>query len=211
MRMRVFALSVAILTCLACMGLGNSQAVDTKPRDELHGFEHSRHKVNKNIHHSFRSYYMYLAYSYCFSRHNVSLPGFERLFRSYSDMELQNAEKLMGYMVKRGMTFTFHSIHIGNNSCYDRDDDGESARTYVLRVITDTLKNQKMLLSNYIKTQETASLRNYPHLKHFIEDEFMEQKYLKIKEMADIKTRLRTLLLKKQSGFELFMFDKSLM
>nr|AHH31563.1 ferritin [Mizuhopecten yessoensis] len=215
--MWVLGVFVASLAWLAYVGPGNSQIVEAESAPELLcGFDEvqPRSHVNRNIRQPFLSYYQYLAISYCFARHNVTLPGFEGLFRSYSEMELQNAEKLMGYMVKRGMTFDFHSINVHSDrfiQCYERDDTGETAWSYVTKVTAHVLKNQKDLLNKYKKTHFSATSHNFPHLKAFIEDEFMEQKYQKIKEIADTQTRLERIRTNNHSELGLYLFDRSLL
>ncbi|XP_060063949.1 soma ferritin-like [Ylistrum balloti] len=211
---------VSILAWLTYVGPGNSQSPQVPPpvksANELYGFDEvkARSFMVKNIKTSFQSYYTYLAISYCFARHNISLPGFEKLFRSYTEMERQNAEKIMLYMIQRGMTFEFHSINPSkklSSQCYERADTGATEWSYVMSVIDFALGDQKHRLNLLKKTHYAAVTNDFPHLKHFLEDECMDQKYLKIKEIADIHARLKRIKDSTSPNLGLYLFDRSLL
>lgn len=213
----VFVATFVRLTCVVpcySQSVLAEQSFDPKPANELYGFDEARPRqfFHRNIKTSLQSYYQYLAISYCFSRHYVALPGFEGYFRSVSEMERQNADKLVAYLMKRGMTYDFASISVNDKfiQCYERDDSDVTAWSYVMKVVDFLLADQKDRLDKFKKTHTAAVLNNFPHLKHFIEDGFLDQKYLKIKEVAEMKTQLERIRANENSELGLFTFDRSL-
>ncbi|KAH9513575.1 hypothetical protein Btru_033396 [Bulinus truncatus] len=66
--------------------------------------------VNRQINMELYASYCYKSMGFYFDRDDVALPGFAKYFKKLSAEEVEHAERLMAYQVKRGGRIVFQDI-----------------------------------------------------------------------------------------------------
>jgi len=171
----------------------------------VQNFVHDNNKIiNKDIipQHLSASY-TYLALAFCFDRADVALPGFSKFFRKASDRELTNANKMIEYINKRGGMQRFRDINVDVNATMCTS--GEAG----IIVLKHALNMERDMNARLLNLHAAATRTRDVHLKHSLEDEFMDQKVELIKEYADHIAVLEAMR-GEDYGLGEYTFDKDL-
>ncbi|XP_052773794.1 ferritin light chain-like [Mya arenaria] len=147
--------------------------------------------------------YQYLYMANYFDRSDVALPGFSSYFRKASDREMKNANSLLTYVNKRGGYHEFRDIeHPEIFTFVEEEDLVRESLGHALRIENDLYyRNEKM--------HTRARKINDPHLTHFIEDNFLDQKVNVIKELKDHLGRL-SYMATSNYGLAVYLYDRDM-
>ena len=152
--------------------------------------------INGQINMEFRASYVYQSMAAHFAHDSVALPGLAAHFRKEADEERSHALKFVDYLVSRGGVVQFSDIKAPNNSW-------ESAR----QVLEAALDLEKAVNASLLKLHELADESNDPHLADFIEEEFLDDQVVTLKELSDLITQLDRC---GNEGLGLYLFDQKL-
>ena len=153
--------------------------------------------INKQINMELTASYIYQSMAFYFDRDDQALPGFSKLFKKSSDEEREHAEKLMGYLNKRG-----GQLVLTNVSKPPKDEWGTG-----LNALETALDLEKQVNKSLLNLHELASSKSDPHLTDYLEGEFLEEQVESIKKLGDHITKLKRA---GASGLGEYLFDKEL-
>ncbi|KAK3095289.1 hypothetical protein FSP39_012850 [Pinctada imbricata] len=161
----------------------------------------SQKGINKQISQCLDYSFQFLAMSQYFERADVALPGFQKLFFEASERERKRALELISYMNKRGgfVELTEISLPVADNW-----NNGVSA-------LRKALDLSKRINNRLLSLVDVATKKQDPHLKHFLEHNFLDKQIVVIKQLGDYITQLTKLLNDNRAGLGLYLFDKSLL
>ncbi len=134
-------------------------------------------------------------YSY-FSRDDVALHGFAKMFKKNSDEERDHAQKLIEYQNARGGRVVFQDVAKPNKAEWDS----------ALEAVEAALELEKTVNQSLLDLHKTADAANDPQMTDFVEGTFLEEQVEAIKEFGDLVTRMRRV----GDGLGIHLIDKEL-
>ncbi|XP_076035446.1 ferritin-like [Oratosquilla oratoria] len=153
--------------------------------------------INKQINMELHISYVYLSMGYYFNRDDVALPGLASFCKKLSDKEHGHAQKLMEYQNKRGGRVVLKSVEAPSQQEWGT----------ALDALEAILKLEKQVHQTNLEVLHDAGCKNDPHLRKFLDDNFVVEKVESVKKLADTITHL-----KRAGPTDLgeYIFDKNL-
>ncbi len=152
--------------------------------------------INKQINMELYASYVYLSMHAYFTRDDVALPGFAKLFKKNSDDERNHATKLIDYQNMRGGRVVFQDVAKPNKTEWASP----------LEAMEAALELEKTVNKSLLELHKSADSSNDPQMGDFIEGEFLEEQVRDIKELGDLITRMRRV----GDGLGVHIIDKEL-
>lgn len=146
-----------------------------------------------------------------FANYEKNRPGFEKLFRKFSDEKWEEAIEIIKYVTKRGGTMNFNAVSedVAKEEAQERSFD-----LYEFTAIAQALDIEKKLTveAQAIHGEATRRNRNHhdPEISSYIENEFLHEERDIIRKLAGYATDLNGLLHGPDSSLSLFLFDEYL-
>ncbi|MBN3309789.1 FRIM protein, partial [Amia calva] len=131
--------------------------------------------LNQLINLKLSASYTYLSLAFYFDRDDIALPNFSRFFRTRSESERQQADKLLGYQNERGGRVLLQTVLKPS-----QDEWGSG-----LFALSACLQLQRGLNQSLLSLHSTASTHSDAHITDFLEGHFLTDSVDFLKTLGD--------------------------
>jgi len=183
----------------------SSGSASTDPDLEVRQFFHAEceQKLNEQITEELKASHLYLSMAHYFSRSDIALYGFHKLFKKMSDEERDHAQMLMEYVNKRGGTISMESTLTFPHQSKLQSGNWDSA----LHTLKAAMKMEHHVNRHLKeKVHQCGVDHDDFHLQDYIEGTFLTEQVDSIKMFGDYITKVTRL----GNGVGLHMFDQEL-
>ncbi|XP_018428622.1 PREDICTED: ferritin light chain, oocyte isoform-like [Nanorana parkeri] len=153
--------------------------------------------VNRIVNLKLQASYTYQSLGFYFDRDDVALAKFSKFFREQSEKKREHAEGFLKFQNKRGGRIMLQDI---KKPEADEWKNGTNAMEYALKL--EKSVNQALLDLHKIATQHAD-----PHMRDFLESEYLEKEVKLIKLLGDHLTNLRRVKAS-ENGMGEYLFDR---
>ncbi|XP_045711995.1 ferritin heavy chain-like [Phyllostomus hastatus] len=153
--------------------------------------------VNTHINVHFHASYVYSSMAFYFDREDVALKHFSQFFLQRSNKEKEHAERLMRLQNQRGGRIRLQDI---SSPPWDEWDSG-------LRAMECAFHLAKEVNDSLLSLHQLATKKGDGHLRDFLENHYLHQQVMFIKELGDHVIKLRKMGAP-ESGLAEYLFDK---
>ncbi|XP_077124391.1 ferritin light chain, oocyte isoform-like [Ranitomeya variabilis] len=153
--------------------------------------------VNRTVNLVLQASYTYQSIGFFFDRDDVALAKFSKFFREQSDEKREQAEKFLKFQNKRGGRIVLQDIKKPDT---DEWGNGTNAMEYALKLEKGV--NLALLDLHKIATDHVD-----PHMRDFLEDEYLEKEVELMKKLGDHITNLKRVKAA-EVGMGEYLFDK---
>lgn len=157
----------------------------------------SENAINKHVNLEMYTAYTYVSMSCYYAREGLSFPGMYNFYVNLQSRYFERVKKWLCYMDKRGGRLEFKEI------AKPATDNWGS----VLDGFEKTLELERTIYQSLLDIHKEADKYNDAHLAHYIEDEYLDESAVRIKDLADKISQLRRI----NSGLGEFVFDLKLL
>ncbi|XP_073446443.1 ferritin light chain, oocyte isoform-like [Dendrobates tinctorius] len=153
--------------------------------------------VNRTVNLVLQASYTYRSIGFFFDRDDVALAKFSKFFREQCEEKQEQAEKLLKFQNKRGGRIVLQDI---KKPEADEWGNGINAMEYALKL-------EKNINQALLDLHNTATDHADPHMRDFLEDEYLEKEVELIKKLGDHITNLKRVKAA-EVGMGEYLFDK---